>query len=80
MGPKVKKTQRSSGDIGAPSELPDVGALYTNKDVIAAINNKVDQSSDAAAAVNKVKDAIKKKFHEIIPTVIRRWHWQRTSK
>ena len=69
MGPKVKKTRRSSGDIGAPSELPDVGALYTNKDVIAAINNEVDQSSDAAAAVNKVKDAIKKKFHEIIPTV-----------
>ena len=78
MGPKVKKTRRSSGDIGAPSELPDVGALYTNKDVIAAINNEVDKSSnifdsnkssDEAAALNKVKDAIKKKLHEIIPTV-----------
>ena len=34
MGPKGMKTQKSSGEVGVPAELPDGGTLAINKDVI----------------------------------------------
>ena len=44
MGPKSRKTRRQSGDFGAPAELPDAGALPTNRDVIAAVKYEVTKS------------------------------------
>ena len=69
MGPKArkKKTRRQSGDSGAPAELPDAGALPTNKDVIAAVKHEVSKSEDMTnedkevEALINVKDAVLKK-------------------
>ena len=43
MPPKSIKTRKKSGDVGAPSALPDVGVLYINKDIISAIDNELSK-------------------------------------
>ena len=58
------KTQKSSGEVGAPAELPDGGTLAINKDVIAAINSEMDKTADEVEAVKKVRQVVMKKFHQ----------------
>ena len=67
MGPKSRKTRRQSGGFGAPAELPDAGALPTNRDVIAAVKYEVTKSEATTnedkeiEALIHVKDAVLKR-------------------
>jgi hypothetical protein len=75
MAPKVVKTRQKSGELGAPSALPGAGALPTNKDVIAAIQHKMDKSTDETKsgkekeAIKQVKDDVIKKFQDANPAL-----------
>ena len=79
MPAKVKRrTRQKSGDLGAPSELPDVGVLPTNKEIIASVENELDKK-DASGGHAKtrayfekdsyviVRDALIRKYLEVNP-------------
>ena len=42
MPAKVRRTRQKSGELGAPANLPDVGQLPTNKEVIASIEAELE--------------------------------------
>ena len=75
MGPKVVRTRQKSGDLGAPSALPEAGSLPTNKDVIAAVTHEIETSREQSkndkqkVAIIEVKDSVVKKFHEVNPAL-----------
>lgn len=75
MAPKAVRTRQKSGELGAPSALPDAGALPTNKDVIAAINHEIDKSTEHSKsdkekeAIKQVKDFVIKKFQDVNPAL-----------
>ena len=59
-----------SGLLGAPSELPAVGALPTNKDILAAIEHEVAlKEKEVSDAINHVRDELIKNYKEVIPFV-----------
>ena len=74
MGPKVR-TRKNSGEIGAPSDLPDIGALPTNKDVINALQYEVNKATGQTKtakeneAIEDVKNSVVNKFKEVNPTL-----------
>ena len=70
MGPNQKvRTRKKSGDVGAPTGLPDAGALFVNKDIIAAINSELETNPDMSVqmASVKIKDSVVQKFMELNP-------------
>ena len=75
MGHKARTTRWQSGDFGAPAELPDAGALPTNKNVIAAVKYEITKSEAKSEedkeveALIKVKDSVLKKHKEVCPLV-----------
>ena len=81
MASKVRrKTRQKSGDLGAPSELPDVGALPTNKEIIASIEDDLDKKDTTGgqpkhrtqlekSSYDVVKKALIKKHHDVNPNL-----------
>ena len=78
MAPKVKrKTRKASGDLGGPSELPDIGALPTGKDIISAVEAELDKKDSSGhtkhravfetEAYQAVKTALIKKYMDVNP-------------
>ena len=70
MGPKQKvRTRKKSGDVGAPTGLPDAGVLFVNKDIIAAINNELETNPNMSVqmASVKVNGIVVQKFMELNP-------------
>ena len=78
MPPKVRrKTRQKSGELGAPSELPDVGALPTNKEIIASVESDLDKNDASGhpkhraqlekGAYARVRDALIKKHLDVNP-------------
>ena len=56
MAPKVKrKTRKSSGDLGLPSDLPDGGALPTNKEIIASVEAELDKRDASGHPKHRIK-------------------------
>jgi hypothetical protein len=57
--------------VGAPAALPETGALFVNKDIIAAVEEKLESSPEISVqdAVSRVKDDVMKKFLDINPNL-----------
>ena len=77
MPPKGKRTRKSSGDFGAPADLPAAGALPTAKNVISAFNFEFEKSEkqtksekEKEAAINITKSVIKK-YKDVL---VEDWH------
>ena len=58
------QTRKSSGAVGAPSELPEVGALYTNQDVLSAL---------AAKAIANNGEVTKEHMEELSDEIINKY-------
>ena len=71
MSPKTARTRQKIGDVGTPSVLPDAGALYTKKDIIAAINNELTKSPKISVheAIVNMRDSVMQKFLDINPAL-----------
>lgn len=71
MGPKPRvRTRQKSGDVGAPADLPDTGALYVNKDIISAVDSILDiPNKTAHDAFVEVTATVVKKFKEVNPVL-----------
>ena len=67
MGPK--KITRSVCIFGAPCELTDSGQLYTNKDILAAMQMEINKSPATSSryAAKVLEPFISKKWNEVNP-------------
>ena len=72
MGPKQKiQTRQKTGDVGAPSNLPDIGSLFVNRDIIAAIDNELEKSPQTTVheACVEVTGSVMRKFGDLNPAL-----------
>ena len=72
VGPTQKvRTRHKSGDVGAPTDLPDAGALFVNKDIIAAVDSVMEKSPNISAhgACIEVTKNVIQKFMDLNPVL-----------
>ena len=71
MPPKSVRTRQKLGEVGASSALPDVGVLYTNRDLIAVISDEMIKSPKLSTheAIVNVRVSVMQKFLDINPTL-----------
>ena len=79
MPAKVRRTRQKSGELGAPANLPDVGQLPTNKEVIASIEaelemldtsgNQKHRAQKEDTAFEKVRDSLIEKYRDVNPSL-----------
>ena len=72
-----RNTRQKSGELGAPSELPDVGALPTNKEILASVEADLDKNDASGYPqfrthneqgwYEKVRKALVKKHSDLYP-------------
>ena len=73
MHPKGAKTIHSTGGcFGAACPLPDIGSLYTTRDILAAIAMEVNLNPTKAVrwAVVKVAPAVRAKWNQTNPQLV----------
>ena len=73
MGPKKSKTRHSSGScFGPPCALPDIGSLYTVRDVLAAVEMVKSTTPDKStrACAQQVTTLVKAKWAQLNPQLV----------
>ena len=71
MPPKKVKTRHSSGSIlGPPCPLPDIGSIYTVRDVLAAIEMEINLNPAKASrwAITQVATTVRAKWDQPSPS------------
>ena len=63
------KTRNKSGEVGAPSALPETGSLPVTRDVIAAVDHEIAKGLSVPETLVEVRDEIVKKFRAVNPTL-----------